>query len=211
MTDIKLIEPDTIIPDNLTPLDWDVVIHGRPYYVVRIEGYVHSIGGRWSENDFWAYPRDEKPCYDNLIEFSGEPVIWAIRYEPENYIEFKWGEKRAQCSGSAIITRNGEDFCSISGDMYYSIDKARTLITEINEGPVDVNAIDYDKKLIGRKVYWRGEPAVVESFVKGQACVIIRPDMDSDFNTPAYYKDIDYFSESIVKAEIWDKNIWWFR
>lgn len=39
----------------------------------------------------------------------------------------------------------------------------------------------------------------------------MRPDMDSDFNTPAYYKDIDYFSESIVKAEIWDKNIWWFR
>ena len=35
MKEIKLIHKDTIIP-KAKPLDWDVEINGRPYYVVRL-------------------------------------------------------------------------------------------------------------------------------------------------------------------------------
>ena len=69
MTDIRLIEKDTILP-KLYPYDWDVYINDKPYYVVRIEGFVHTIGGKYGENDLWAYPRDEEPTYKNLIEFN---------------------------------------------------------------------------------------------------------------------------------------------
>ena len=35
MKEINLIKKDTIIP-KVKPLDWDVEIKGRPYYVVRL-------------------------------------------------------------------------------------------------------------------------------------------------------------------------------
>lgn len=51
MYEIKLVDRDTDL-SKLKPLDWDVVINNRPYYVVKINGYVHTIGGHWGENDY---------------------------------------------------------------------------------------------------------------------------------------------------------------
>ena len=71
-------------------MDWDVVINGIPHYVVRIEGYVHTIGGRYGENDLWAYPRDKAPTYDTLVEF-GCAYFPTYRFLIEvDRIEFKW-------------------------------------------------------------------------------------------------------------------------
>ena len=78
MADIRLITKNTNLSHPSKPYDWDVLIDGRPYFVVRMEGYVHSIGGRWGNNDLWAYPRDEAPSYENLIEFSADqPVAFS--------------------------------------------------------------------------------------------------------------------------------------
>ena len=91
MKEINLIKKDTIIP-KVKPLDWDVEIKGRPYYVVRLKGFIHTIGGKWGENEFWAYPRDEEPCYDCLAEpvnqYSHKPVKYEedtrVKKQPEN-------------------------------------------------------------------------------------------------------------------------------
>ena len=74
MPDIRLITKDTVLP-HLRHMDWDVVINGIPHYVVRIEGYVHTIGGRYGENDLWAYPRDKAPTYDTLVEFGDRKSV----------------------------------------------------------------------------------------------------------------------------------------
>ena len=39
-------------------------------------------GGKYGNNDLWAYPRYEEPTYKNLIQFDGDPVCWGIKYEP---------------------------------------------------------------------------------------------------------------------------------
>ena len=71
--DIKLIEKDTNISElKMSKMPWDVEVKGIPYQVVRIEGYVHSIGGRWGENNLWMYPRNENPTYETLIEYHCE-------------------------------------------------------------------------------------------------------------------------------------------
>lgn len=35
MTDIRLIKKDTDLSNLPKPYDWDVVIHGRPYYILK--------------------------------------------------------------------------------------------------------------------------------------------------------------------------------
>lgn len=197
MPDIRLITKDTVLP-HLRHMDWDVVINGIPHYVVRIEGYVHTIGGRYGENDLWAYPRDKAPTYDTLVEFGCDnPVAWGIRYEPKNYTKTKWDETEARSSGGVAITRNGEIFCHVTGGMNYGIDQARVMIARFNEHPLELNSINFDKKAIGRKVWWRSEPAIVTSYIHGQACVILEPDGIAQFTVPPEFakEDPDYYED----------------
>lgn len=213
MCEIKLVDKNTDL-SNLKPLDWDVIINNRPYYVVRIEGYVHTIGGHWGENNLWAYPRDEKPSYKNLIEFtSDEAVHWGIKYEPEIRIRYKYGASEARNIGGVVITRNGKKFYTVGGGLNYGIDKARVLIEEFKEHPINTYSIDFDKKIIGRKVWWRSRPGIITSWVDGQACVIIEPDGISCFSVPEEFNNENsfYYVDEPIKADILDKHIWWFR
>ena len=214
MADIKLIHEDSVLP-KLVPLDWDVEINGLPYYVVRIEGFVHTIGGHYGQNCYWAYPRNKKPTYETLIEFSCDnPVAWGIRYEPKNYTKCKWDECEARSGGVVYITRNGKVFCDVPGKgINYGIDNARVMISELSEHCLELNYIDFDKKMIGRKVWWRSEPAVVKHYVHGQACVLLCPDGIDSFSTPAEFVEEgeSYYEEIDVKTSIFDKHIWWWR
>ena len=213
MTDIKLIEKDTNIAElKIEKLNWDVVMRGKPFYVVRIEGYVHTIGGKYGDNNLWAYPRDEEPSYKNLIEFDSEPVLWGINFNPHHYVKSKWDETEMRYSGEVTITRNGEDFYTLWGGINYGIDKARVLISEIEEHPLGFNEIDYDTKMIGRKVWWRSQPAVITYLVRGQACVILKPDGIEKFKMSEEFKNDDAFNEELdIKADIFDRHVWWFR
>ncbi len=214
MADIRLITKNTDLSHPPKPYDWDVLINGRPYFVVRMEGYVHSIGGRWGDNDLWAYPREEAPSFENLIEFSADqPVAWGIRYEPQNYTKTKWDETEVRSGGGIAITRNGEVFCHITGGLNYGIDEARTMIARFSEHPLELNAIDFDQKAVGRRVWWRSEPAIIESFIKGQADVILKPDGIPRFTTPPEFakEEPDYYEDETVKTSILDNHIWWFR
>lgn len=210
MLNIKLIDRNTDISKlKIRQMGWDTVINGKPYFVVRIVGYVHTIAGKYNNNDLWAYPRDEKPNCENLVQFEGEPVCWGINYAPYNYARCRHDEFEATTIGNVFITRNGEKFCDVRG----GIECAKCMINDFNGHPINLNEIDFDKKVIGRKVWWRSEPAVVSNYISKQACVILEPDGIKQFTTPAEFADegCNYYCDGDVKADILDKHIWWFR
>ena len=210
---INLIEKDTDLSKiKFLPLDWDLVIKGRPYYVVDLPNFVHTIGGKWGANSYWAYPRDEEPSYENLVEFESDYAVeWGLTYNPHHYIRNKYGESMVMNTSRVLIYRNGRIFY----DGCYSIDHARHIISNCQDHPLELNSIDYDKKMIGRKVWWRSEPGIITRWVDGQACVIIEPDKDliDKFTTPAEFADEgdDFYEDNEVKTSIFDKHIWWFR
>lgn len=213
MADIKLIDKNTDINSlKMRKMDWDVVLNNREYQVVIIEGYIHTIGGRWGENNLWMYPRNGNPTYETLIEYNcnGCGVCWGLKYEPYNYVRCKWDECECFTTGGAMITRNGKDFYFCRG----GIDEARYLMKQLDEHPLDLNAYGFDEKMIGRKVWWRSEPGIITNWIdRGQACVIIEPDGIEKFTTPAEFAEEGscYYEDGYVKAEIFDKHIWWFR
>lgn len=209
----KHIKKDSVLPE-LYHMDWDVIISGRPYFVVKIDGYVHTIGGRYGHNDLWAYPRTEEPTYETLIPFDcDEPVSWGISYTEHNRHEYQ----NMSCTvGCTTITRNGKPFCDVPcKDMYFGIDKARVMIAEFHEHPLNLDTINFDKKMIGRKVWWRSEPAVISRYIENQACVVLTPDGINGFSNPAEYEHDGYYliyeDEGVVKADILDRHICWFR
>ena len=216
--EIKLIEKDTDIDSlKMTRYDWDVIVNDKPYFIVRIEGYNHAIRGYDEPLNVWAYPRDEKPCYNNLIPFySKEPVKWGIIYNPMNSYKTRHGDGEIDTIGGVTITRNGVPFYTVGGGLNYGIDKARVLITQIHEHPIDLNMIDFDKKVVGRKVWYRSEPGIITRYINRQACVIIEPDGMKEFSIPAEYdndEDRCIFDEDrdYIKDEIFSNHICWFR
>ena len=212
---IRLIEKDTVIP-KLTPLRWDVVVRGRPFYVARVPGYVHCIKGYGEPIDLWAWPRDEEPSYENMVEYElDSPVAWGLNYHVGRYIKCKWDDTMLRSGACTTITRNGEDFYDVRGGMAYSVPKAMMLIAQMGEHPLDFNEIDFDKKMIGRKIWYNSQPAVIESYIKGQCCVMIRPDGIDRFTQPAEFaKEPIYDDEDYKRLKIdclADGRVWWFR
>lgn len=212
MSIIKLIDKDTNMADlEMHLMPWDIVVHSTPYQAVRIKGYVHTIGGRHGNNDFWMYPRHMEPSPDTLIQCNCAQfgACWGIKYEPTNYITTKWYETECNTSIGAMITRNGEDFYScLSG-----IDEARYLLNVIDEHPLNLNDYNYTQKLVGRKVWWRSQPAVITRWIgDGQACVVLKPEDDTYFKIPPEFAHRGVVQqERYVKADIFDRHIWWFR
>lgn len=210
MTEIRLIEKDTDISSLIMKkLDWDVVINGSPYQAVRIKDYIHTIGGHWGDNNIWAYPLGAEPTYENLVEFTGdEPVCWGVSYKPHLYLTSKWDETEVRRTSGCEVTRNGRTFCHA-----YGIVDALSKIEQFREHPLNLNDRNYYDKAIGRKVWWRSEPAVIEYFCTEQACVILKPDGINKFTIPAEFVNDDMVSyeDDFVKADILDDHIWWFR
>lgn len=213
MAEIRLIKEEDIPGLKFTKLDWDVVVGDTPYQVIRVPGFAHCIGGHldWGNgNENWAYPLGEEITHENLLEFDGEPgATWGLEYTPTNYCKTKWGESEIRRGRKLTITRNGEPFY----DGFITFHQAIAYVKDglLDEHPLGLNERDFDKKCIGRKVWWRSEPAIITRYVKGQACVILKPDGIDHFTVPAEFADEYYEEDEDVKINIFDRHIWWFR
>lgn len=190
--------------------DW---YYNRPYLVVSLEDHCHTIGGIWGENDYWCFPRDEKPTVDNLLEFNGYPCAWGMIIDNHGYVRTHWDESEVTSSQTITITRNGAPFYRTHG-IYHALDLLDYL--KENEHPLDLQSYEYDKKAVGRKVWWKGQKAVVERFITGQACVILTPDPTiGKFSVPPEYEGDDLMwddeSPDSIKEDIFSKQIRWFR
>ena len=217
--DIKLLD-ETINFSRIKPYDWDLVIRGVPYYVCRIDGYAHSISwnsGRETRQCLWCYPRNQKPSLNNLIEYDlKSPVDWGIEFHDDKYIRTKWDEVETRSCPRTVITRNGENFYTVRGDRDYSIPKALELISEIQEHALEFNTIDYDKKMIGRKIWYAGQPGIITRFIHEQCCVMVAPDGFDHWVRPKEFQSEEgmYYDEDKLKVDCLDRNfnrVWWFR
>ena len=211
--DIKWVD-DNIPYDQILPLDWDIVVNHRPHKAYQLEGYYHSVGSRW--DDVWCCPRDENPCKENLIGYAADSVCsWGIEVKENKYRNYK--HEDVESSFGIIITRNGDHFYDFTcRDMSYGIAKAQTLITMIKEHPINFSSFEFEKQLIGRKIFYRDQPAIIRSYIHGQCCVMIEPDktLIDKFSKPCWaYEDGDWDPyEQELKADcLEDHNIWWFR
>lgn len=206
-THIKLITKDTDISTlKMSKMPWDVCVQGVPYQVVDIEGYVHSCTLH-SENTYWMYPRYETPCYDNLIQYDckGNGVLWDFVYNKTNVHKSKYDEDFVHTICKVTIRRNGEQFCTT-----HSIQDALHKIEIMDEHPLDLYCIDFDRKCIGRKIYYHGQPCVIKRFINGLANVVINPEEGYTFVYPPEWEDCEPEDDDFVTS-IFDGHIYWYR
>lgn len=219
MSKINLIKPDTNLTGLTNPMGWDLVIGGRPYDVYYVEGFIHSYGGKHGDNCFWACPSIELPSFYNLIPFAGHAPEWGIAFTHKNHVRFNWGQNEVREGSECWITRNGKRFIAVPGfDMGYAVAKAQTMITELTEGPAEVNQRDWKDKLVGRKVFYREQPAIIEWVSEGNELWIVPDNEPNRFALhPAQAdEDRDDMPENDDSGEgvmisLLSPQLYWFR
>jgi len=220
-----LIKEDTNLKEVLHELRWDAMVNGEPYKVFFAyddDGYYnHSIGGKYDYA--WACPRFEEPTYENLIQFDGVACEWGFKVVEKTTSKTKWDETEASSRCQIDILRNGQIFERfVTRDMYYGVAQAQVKITEYSEHPLDFNEFEFDKKCVGRKIKYKGIPAIVKKFCWGDACVCIEPSNPEDANEffSSLHKNDDEYIEDFydewksighMKVSINSELIWWFE
>lgn len=215
MSDIKFkeLKPDIdLSKEHIIKYNWDVYLHDKPYQVIKIDGYVHTVQykhhGEFA-NDLYMYPRDEEPCYNNLEKYccKGTGVCWGFKYEPYNYIN-KYGTETN--TWNYHIIRNGETFYP-SRTLERTLDLLHNIIPD---HPIDFDMYDYEDNLIGRNVFWKGQPCIINSYQKGCGTITLIPDGIDHFEMPGEFKnDGDYFFEDdrYILEDMFASSIYWFR
>lgn len=214
MADIKLIDENTDLSNLKKPYGWDLEIEGTPYDVYRIDGFVHSIGGKWGENCFWACPVGEIPTHENLIEFNGDAPTWGIKFDRRNYIKCKWDETSVEANGTCWITRNGKDFYNIPARyMDYGLAKAQHLLVSLlEECPLYLSERTWKEQAIGRKVWYEGQPAKITRITEDNELWIVPDGIEKFVAPPHWGTDFDYDDyEDGLRVELLSPNINWYR
>lgn len=212
-------------PANYREMDWDVEIDGRPYKVVKIKGFGHSLviyGVIDILNEFWCYPLNEAPSYLNLLKYKSiehPGPIWGIQLRP--YLA-KTADGSVVYREYAEITRNDKVFYN----ELMTYEQAYHILEKIIQHPINFQVRDYEKAIVNRKVWWNYQPGIITKWLPKQCRVLIESEDGYKFRKPAYlYSDEINDIETLNKAErdlyyeedypicesIFSSSIIWFR
>lgn len=202
---------------NAYPLDWNVTVgdEHKKLQVYRVKNCVHTIGSRHQINDLYVANRDfkkEELVPEHLLPFDGG-ICWGATIQSRNY----WRKGELLQGTKAIITLAGEQVYELRGSINYLCSLIPVTIERLKELPIDIQTIDYEKSLIGMKIWWNDQPGIITRYIKNQGCVIIKADnkegafkllnSDADEECLAFTS----YTEEDVKDDILSSSIRWFR
>jgi hypothetical protein len=166
----------------------------------------------------------EHPCsrqdnrhYVNLggkepVGFDGHRILIGVQIEMTNYLKDSYlSGSEVRKGGSGKILADGEVvFEFFSRDPMHALLKAHHLIGALSEHSSGWLSKRERERLIGRAVYYREVPAVIQRVILDQGCLILATVDGQPFPAPVW-RDEDDERETTVKVEVLDPNIWWFR
>lgn len=152
----------------------------------------------------WSHFRGNDICVDVSLKSWNERRVDGWK---------GFDEVRGLCSATISFNRipvweeTGNDACQV-------LRRVEQVVPELKKCSALIDYINGDQStLIGRKIYWRDQPAVITSFIGDQGCVMIKAD-PGPWVLPAWRAE-EYLShedfEEEVKADILSPHIWWWR
>lgn len=190
---------------------FSTLINKKKMHVYR-KSETHQDGERnGTPNDWWLkYDKPDGthrwiPWVDKLTH----RPCFEINIREGNHIKTKYGDDDIRGSVFCEIFLNGDKVYEFgTRDIEYAAAKAVVLKSELMEHPFDFTNPD---KEIGRKVFYKDEPAIVERVILDQGCVILKKDAPGNFKTPVWDDEGWEDEDSTIKEDILSDHIWWFR
>jgi hypothetical protein len=172
----------------------------------------------WLKYEPFIMGEPQEPRWIPWVDKMTHRPCWGFSVAESNYVKSKWGETDVNGSVGGYITCNGRKVYELRArDLYYAIAKAQTLIVELGEHPFNFSE---PEKMIGRKIWWKDQPAKVgDHLMMDQGAIMIIYDGDvGGFNTKLnrYREDDDWLWRDThgakeIKDDILSPSINWFR
>jgi hypothetical protein len=146
--------------------------------------------------------------------FDGHRILIGVNLQSENYLkESELSGNEVRKGGNGQILADGEVVYEFFfRDIGYALRKAQQVIDQLSDGTCDWLIKERRDALIGRKLFYREHPAVVERLIVGQGCLILRTEDGKPFPPPVWRDaNEDEDGEPTVKVEVTDPHIWWWR
>lgn len=149
-----------------------------------------------------------------IEEFDGHRRLIDIKIISYNYL------KESELSGDQIrkgvtiqIFSDGEQVWEdFHRDPLDALLKARELLQKLESHETRWLYKEEREALVGRKIFYREIPCVIERVIVDQGCLIIRREDGEPFPPAVYVEAGEYYEKELtVKDEIFSKHIWWWR
>ena len=141
-------------------------------------------------------------------EFDGHYTLWGFEYFPTTYL------KSSSLSGNEW--RKGGEICYYRNRQLCFTEFCREperAVFKIAATLPKLMSFEWEHLEIGRKVFYERTPAVIDSLIPQQGCVILRTEDGKKFPDAVWKDDDDVMGEreEYIKVGILDPNIWWWR
>ena len=163
---------------------YDIEIQGKYYNVYKIRGFVHTVGGRRGVNDLYICRRDKPLTLDNIRLFrSNIGTRYSYRISEILFNDLKRSDRVTLDTNLLEIFRNDEVIYTTTHSDYNTLEAtAKTIMSTIKCHEADLNRIDYDKYIIGRKIQFNSIPVIVTSFIRHESNMHLEPDYSAMIN-----------------------------
>ena len=210
----------------LNRLNQDIVIKGEEYFAYRLgtdfKNFDESVKEHYSNrDDIWFICKRDCPedkITDNLIQCNENKmcVRWGFSINEDSYLKYKWDEYSFRTNVKYNITRNDELFYEgCCGSLEGAYVNAMKIIYEAQNSPADIGTIDWNTNIIGTKVWYCDQPAIIQSVYRGEMYLVPDKEFIKEFKEPESWKGEDWMYWGDYKdglyVEIWDSRITWFR
>jgi hypothetical protein len=181
---------------------------GKKEYPLVYGEHPHST----SDNNFYVEilkSEDE----NEYVGFNGHRNLIDIVINSKNYMKesFYSGNEVRKSVVVEIFSDKVKVYEIFGREVEYCLLKSWSVLQELRDNTSGWLIQEYREKLVGRKIFYREKPAIVESLIVDQGCIVVKAD-GCTFPKPIYKEEDDTYEENeYVKVEVLDSNIWWFR
>jgi len=146
------------------------------------------------------------------MEFDGHRIQIDVHLESRNYLKESYlsGDEIRKGGTGQIIADGVVVFEFFFRDIQSALLRAHRLIGELSEHSSGWLLKREREGLVGRKVFYREHPAVIERLIEDQGCIILKTEDGHPFPKPVWREEDDD-PEATAKVEVTDPSIWWFR
>lgn len=162
---------------------FEVYINNHLYPVWSIEGKCHG-GWNGGPKEWWLWYSKEPPNIKDLeddrwVSYEDKiipRIVWEIDYKQRTSSKVKWGDHMFSQSGYCNMIANGKIVYAFhSRTLEYALAKVVTLQVRLLEHPFDfLNPEKED----GRKIWYKGQPATIETLKSEPWEIRIKPDTE---------------------------------
>lgn len=157
---------------------------------------------------------------DDYVGFNGHWNLVDVQFESSNYLKSSYlsGDEVRKTGMCKIFSDRIQVYEFFYRELNWALIKAANVISQLEEHASWWMRKDERAKLVGRKVYYHDEPAIITSIIEEQGCVILKPDGMEVFKDPIWLLEDkkdgqlwDMDERSSVKDDVLSPHIWWFR